>query len=63
MLTDAVETVEGSRNNAHLKMITTTGQILNTHLSVWKCALDGGGDSVRLNHWNRAWTRLMLADE
>ena len=50
MLPDAVETVEGSRHNTHLKMITTTGEILNAHLRIWDSATNCGRDGVRLNH-------------
>ena len=50
MLTDAIETVEGSRYHAHLKVITTTGEIFDAHLSIWDRTTNGRGDGVRLNH-------------
>ena len=54
MLPDAVETIKSCRNNGHLEMITTAGEILDADLSVRDGATNGGADGIRLNHWIRA---------
>ena len=35
MLTDAIETIKSCRHYADLKMITTSREIFDAHLSIW----------------------------